>query len=192
VKYTLEHSDQPEFVSLPAESILHLKVDNIAEVVRQSRDGGTFNRLRWTFTILGIQAIGDGSPVGKYEVLVGTKIYGSVSDQFSTHERNQLRRWTEAVLDMGPLREGFQLDTDLLIGRKCRGTTKVWTGTQIDTVTGKPKSGYEVESLLPPAKEGTAQQPAQQPAQEPAQRAFATSAAGTSATPAPEWNDVPF
>lgn len=182
-KYTMQHGE--EYVTFPAESILHLKVDSIKEQVRTKKDGSTYTRLQWVFIVQGIQVIGDGSDQANYSGMIDNKIFGSTTTFFSSSDRNQLKQWTEAILDIGPLQEGFELDTDLLVGRKCRGITKVWTGIQVDPGTGKVKSGHEIDHLLPAARGGQASPIA-------TVSTLPTQAATPQAPAAGVWDSVPF
>lgn len=49
----------------------------------------------------------------------GTTIFGDTSTVFNTHPECRLRAWTEAILGQ-QLPANFELDTDMLIGGRCR------------------------------------------------------------------------
>lgn len=196
----LQLEEAEEYLTFPADSILHLKVDNI---VSEERDGnsGRYTRLNFTFIIQGIQHIGEPSPhpAEAYQVMVGSKIFGSTSATFNTSPNNKLRNWAEAILGMS-LSPGFDLDTDLLIGRRARGVTSVWVGKKPDPITQKPKSGHQIAALLPAASQQGPAQQAQQPAQQPQQPAqqqqqpaqqWPPSSPGF-ANPAEAWEQPPF
>lgn len=49
----------------------------------------------------------------------GTMLWGETYPSFTTHPRNRLRQWSEILLDT-QLPPGYTLDTDSLIGTRCR------------------------------------------------------------------------
>lgn len=188
-KITVE--EQKDFSVLPPDSILHLKVDEL-EVRDVDGKFGPWQKLEFTFKILGIQVIGDGSPVEEYEDLIASKIWGSVPFKITESDENQLRQWAEAILgiEMGL---GFELDTDDLLGRECRGVTGQYTRKKVN------KQAHQIESLLPKANQPGAARPQQAQAQNPwgtpAQPSPAASAAnpfaGSSTSAQPAWDDEP-
>lgn len=170
-----------EFLTFPTDTLLALKVDSIEEA-----EGTKYPQYKWTFKILNIIALGDNSDPTPYEVMVGSKIVTRISARMTTHERNQMRRWVEACLDM-TIQEGFELDTDLLIGRNVKGVTKIWTGKEVDTYTGKPRSGHQIDALLPMGSAAAAPLAGgwDQPSPAAAQAWGQQSAWGQQAAPAP-------
>lgn len=151
-----------EFTSFPKDTILHLKVENV-EVREVQGNRGPWNKLEWTFKILGIQATGDGSPVENYENQIAGQIWGSCSFKLTDHPENKLRQWAEAVLNVGELGIGFELDTDHFIGREVRGITSTYEKKAKDK-NGNPYIGQQVDALLPmgggvPAQQAPAQDP---------------------------------
>jgi hypothetical protein len=159
--------EQPEFLVLPEESILSLKVDDLRTEERNGRNG-TWTKLELTFKILGIQVIGDGSPTENYESMIGQKIWGSVPFRLTDSPENKLRLWCEAILGM-ELGVGFELDTDYLLSKEVRGVTSTYEKRNIDPKTGKPFRAHQIEYLLPKgAGTGVAfGQPQAAPAQDP-------------------------
>lgn len=149
-KITLEEAQ--EFAVLPADSIVDLKIEEVNVRDNARPDGTTWQSLDFRFKILGIQATGDGSPVSAYDSLVTQDIYGGAGFRLTDHAENKLRQWCEAIFQM-PLEKGFELDTDMLAGRRVRGVT-----TQYKTKVGYDR--HKVDSLLPKAGEsGPAVQP---------------------------------
>jgi len=144
-----EHKD---YQLLPADSIVHLKVSDceVREVERRGGSGGSWQKLEFTFTILGIQLLGDGSDPADYHEIVGTKIWGSAPFKLTDSDENKLKRWVEAILGV-EVTTGFELDTDYLINRECRGTTTVYDKKTINHVTGKPYQNHQIQDLLPKA-----------------------------------------
>ena len=176
LKLQLEEAD--EYLIFPADSILHMKIDSI-EVQEREGNNGSYKRLNFKFSILGIQTLGEGAPhpAEAYDVMIGSKMFGAVSANFTTSPNNKLRQWTEAILGL-ELAPGFELDTDLLVGRKVRGVTGIWTGTKVDVATGNVKSGHQINALLPSGANGV---PAAAPPQQWVQQAPVQSA------PAQQW-----
>jgi hypothetical protein len=139
-----------EMPVLPDSSIVFLKVDsqNVKEVSGQR---GTWEKLEFTFKLMGIQVLGDDGDLGQYDPLIGAKIYGSVPYRFTDSPENKLKQWVEALLGM-ELTPGFELDTDLLVKREARGITTLYDKRAINQRTGHPFKGHQIESLL--AKNG--------------------------------------
>jgi hypothetical protein len=144
-KITME--EQKEFPVLPADSILHLKIDSV-EVREHEGRNGKFSKLHFKFKVLGIQATGDGSDPSQYEGIITEPIWGSVPFRFTDSPENRLRQWVEAIFAM-ELGVGFELDTDLLAGRECRGVTVQYEKRNTNPRTGLPFRGHQVDALLP-------------------------------------------
>lgn len=164
-KYTLEEAK--EYPTLPDDSILHVLCEKTED---RTVDGprGKWEKVEFTFKILGILATGDGSPISRYENLIGENIYGSVSARFNASPENKLRLWAEALFNM-QLDLGFELDTELLQRRECRAVTSTYEKRAINPQTQKPFVAHQVAYLLPI---GNAQpsQPQQQFQQQPPQQ----------------------
>ncbi len=136
-----------EYPTLPADSILYLKV--IENTVREAGSNGrTWEKLEFKFKILGIQVTGDGSPIEDYETLIGQHIWGSVSYKFNDSPENRLKQWVEAILGLSDLGVGFDLDTDVLNGKSVRGITSQYERKNIDPRTGRPFKAHQINSLL--------------------------------------------
>lgn len=137
--------EQPDFDVLPQDSILDLKIDEV-EVRDVEYNGRSWQSVDFKFKILGVQATGDGSAPSNFDGMIGGTIFGSCSAKLTDNPENKLRQWCEAIFQM-PLEVGFELDTDLLVGRQVRGVTTAY----------KNKSGFDrakVDSLLPKAGSG--------------------------------------
>lgn len=156
--------EQKEYAVLPPDSILLLKVDEQTEKEVPGRDGrDPWTKLEIKFKVLGIIAIGDGSPVENYEDLIAGPIWGSVSLKFTEHPENKLRQWAEAILGV-ELGVGYELDTDIFVGRECKGITSVYDKRNIDPKTNRPFQAHQISALLPkPAGQYAAAVPAQAP-----------------------------
>lgn len=158
-----EHKD---LTLLPPDSIVHLKID---ELTTREMDGrnGKWEKLEFKFKILGVQAVGDGSSPEDYADVIGSPIWGSVRYVLTESPENRLRQWAEAILgiEMGV---GFELDTDLLLNRECRGLTIQYAKRTTNPATGQPFMGHQIDSLLPKANQFG--QPQQQFAQQPPQQ----------------------
>lgn len=152
-KLTME--DQPEYAVLPIDSIVLLKIDSVEVVDATGRNGTTWQKLNFTFKILDVVAIGDGSPKDDYSEVITSKIWGSVPYKLTNSPENRLRQWVEAIYGM-QLAVGFELDTDLLLNKQVRAVTSQYT----------TKAGYlrhQVESLLPYGSAPVGAAPAQAP-----------------------------
>lgn len=149
-KITLE--DQPELHTFPADSILELKIEE-CNIKTVQGDRGDWEKLEFKFKILGIQAIGDGSPQHLYENWITNAIWGSTSARLTNAADNRLRNWAEAIFRQ-ELGLGFELDTDLFVGRKVRGLTSTYK-------TRNGHDRHQIDALLPFGGMATAGAPAQ-------------------------------
>lgn len=139
-KLTMEEGQ--DFLTFPIDSLLTLRIEKIELQDKQTRDGRDFQLLNFKFYIVSIDALGDGSDPETYSVMVGQNIYGSVSARFNSSTENRLRQWVSAILNM-ELEVGFELDTDLLIGRKVRALTGQYTKK------GNSYPSHQIDSLVP-------------------------------------------
>lgn len=188
--------EQKEFTLLPPDSILHLKVD---ELTVREVDGrhGKWEKLEFKFKILGIQVVGGGGNPDDYEDVIAGPIWGSVPFRLTDSPENKLRQWAEAILGL-ELGVGYELDTDLFLGRECRGLTSQYEKRSKDA-QGNPFKGHQIDSLLP--KAGAQPQSYQQPqqnmqdpwaTQQPAQQQTWASPAASPASPGTGWEEPPF
>lgn len=166
-KITLE--EQPEFLTFPVDSILDMKIEE-ANVVTVNGQRGDWQKVEFKFKILGIQALGDGSPVNTFDSMVTQTIWGSVPFRLTDSPENKLRQWAEAIFGM-ELGLGFELDTDMFVGRRVRGLTGQYEKRSGDNVYKR----HQIEALLPAAG-----------GQQPAPVAAGATASGAPANP---WGD---
>lgn len=156
-KITLE--EQQEFQVLPVDSIVLARIDTIEEQEVEGRNGRpNWKKLNFTFKILAIQHVGDGSSPAEFDELVGRNLYGNVSARFTTSPENTLRQWVEAIYGM-ELQPGFELDTDLLLNKQVRVVTSTYN-------TAKGYLRHQAESLLPYAQSGVGAAPVGQAPQQ--------------------------
>lgn len=149
--------EQQEFQVLPADSIVLGRIDSIEEQAVEGRNGRPdWTKLNFTFKVLEVQHVGDGSSPTEFQELVGRNIYGNVSARFTTSPENQLRQWVEAIYGM-ELQPGFELDTDLLLNKTVRVVTSNYT-------TAKGFLRHQADSLLPYAQGGIGSAPVAAPA----------------------------
>lgn len=181
-KITVEK--QEEILTFPKDSILELKIEesNIEEVNGRS---GPWEKVSMKFKILGIQAIGDGGSTEPYMNWIGQSMWGSVPFKLTDHPENKLRIWSEAIFRQ-ELGVGFELDTDMFVGRQVRGVT----GTYQKTLSNGDKvERHQIDTLLPfgggqPATPRPAQAAAPAP-QQTAQDPWGAPASNT-------WDEPPF
>lgn len=169
-KITMEEYE--EFPVLPADSIITVKVDEIT-VKEQQGNRGPWQKAEFKFKILGV-------PSQEYSNLVGQTIWGSVPFRFTESPDNKLRQWVEAMFGM-ELSAGFELDTDLLIGRECRAVVSNYDKKAINPRTNMPYKNHQVNALL--SRTGGTPQPAM------AASVAAPDPWASQATPA--WDDPP-
>jgi hypothetical protein len=119
--YKLEETEATDdWAILPEDTIVEVEVEDITEREVPGKDGREgWTKLEFRFRINAIPTDLEAD----YGSLVGSKIWGSVGARFTEHPDNKLRPWAQALLNMGELTVGFELDTDMLIGRKARGIT---------------------------------------------------------------------
>ena len=143
-KISVEH--QEEVLTFPADTILELKIEEATTKTVPGRNGD-WEKVDVKFKILGIQAIGDGSAKEDYENWITREIWGSVPFRLTDSPENKLRMWAEAIFRQ-ELGLGFELDTDMFVGRKVRGITTQYNAKATDS-QGNPFVRHQVESLLP-------------------------------------------
>lgn len=116
----LEEASESDGSIFETDTIIDVEVKEIATRDVPGRDGKpSWSKFEFKFLIKGVPTYVEA----EYGALVGTPIWGSVSTRFSTHPDNKLRQWAEALLNMGELPAGFELDTDMLLGRRARAIT---------------------------------------------------------------------
>jgi len=140
------------FETLPVDAIIQVEVEDITEKFVEGKNGKEgWNKLEFKFLITGLpSALQD-----QYESLIGSRIWGSVSARFTTHDDNKLRQWAEALLGISVNEPGFELDTDILVGRKARGVVSQYTkrdGTAAHQIAGllSPTGEAPVVTVSPP------------------------------------------
>ncbi len=143
-KLQLEH--QEEILTFPVDTILDLKIEECNVETVQGRNGD-WQKLRFKFKILGIQAIGDGGSPDPYDGWITREIWGSVPFKLTDSPENRLRIWAEAIFRQ-ELGLGFELDTDMFIGRHVRGLTSQYDAKGRDS-SGQPFKRHQIETLLP-------------------------------------------
>jgi hypothetical protein len=139
--------EQDTILTFPVDSILELKIEEAVTETVQGRGGEPWTKVKFKFKILGIQAIGDGSPKEPYENWITKYIYGSVPFRLTDSPENKLRIWAEAIFRQ-ELGLGFELDTDMFVGRQVRGLTSQYDAKAKDA-NGVPFKRAQIETLLP-------------------------------------------
>lgn len=108
------------FETLPPDTMIQVEVEDVTEKWVEGKNGNEgWAKLEFKFLIRGVPT----QLEDQYGDLVGSRIWGSVSAKFTDHPNNKLRQWSEALLGSSVNQPGFELDTDVLIGRKCRAAT---------------------------------------------------------------------
>lgn len=137
--------EQKEFTLFPPDSILALRAEE-QEIREVQGRYGPWNKLEIKFIVLGIVAIGDGGNPQHYEAAIGGPIWGSVPFRLDESPENKLRLWAEAIfnVDFGL---GAEVDTDLFMGRECRGLTSQYKKREANP-DGSPRWGHQIEALI--------------------------------------------
>jgi hypothetical protein len=138
-------TEQEDRILLPTDTLLALTTTEVALVERDGRNG-PYNRLEFKFKVLDILAVGNGQPKDKYLGIIGGPVWGGVSARLTTALDNPLRLWTEALLNI-QVTPGFELDTDYLVNRKCRGVIQQYVTRKTDSL-GNEIKGHSVSHIL--------------------------------------------
>lgn len=157
---TITNQEAVEFTVIPADSIIHVTCEDVTLKEIEGRNG-TWQKLEFQFRIDGVQAVGDGSMSTEdlANEVVGGKIWGSAPFRLVNSPENRLKQYVEALFGM-EIGVGFELDTDLLLGKKARAVTTTYEKRTINPRTGKPYLGQQVETLLPLGAGASAPEPA--------------------------------
>lgn len=139
--------EQQEFVVFPVDSIVLLKIEG-SEIQTVDGKNGSWQKLNFSFKVMEVQAMGDGSPVSNADGAVGQRIWGSVPFKLTDSPENRLRQWAEAIFNL-PLGVGFELDTDAFDGKLVRGITNQYEKRTTNPATGRPYMAHQVNALLP-------------------------------------------
>lgn len=117
-QYTLQNADKPDFPErqpFPNNSVFEAKILSCDE--QESRwpvddndpDGPKKMQLSLKFEVI--------DPEGEFN---DRWVWGNCSAYLSTDPRNKLRQWTQGILDLDVLPEGYILNTDEFVGRQAR------------------------------------------------------------------------
>lgn len=150
-KLTMEAHDPNQYKTLPVDTIVQLEVVNIDEREVKSAKGD-WMKLEFKFNILEIpDALSQ-----EFGEVIGTPIWGSVGARFSEHPDNKLKKWAEALFGVD-LNVGYELDTDDLLGKKCRGAISQYKkrdgGMSHQVAELFPISGYSTSAPTTVIKE---------------------------------------
>lgn len=141
------------FDVLPSDTMIQVEVEDVTERwVEPSNGREGWMKLEFKFLIRGVPT----AMQDQYGNLIGTRIWGSVAAKFTDHPNNKLRQWSEALLGATVNNPGFELDTDVLIGRSCRAATSQYKrrdGSDAHQISDlyEPVIGTAVPSVIPTA-----------------------------------------
>jgi hypothetical protein len=121
---------------IPEGDIVQAKVTACEQRVAPFKDdnGNEVVRIEFTFTI--------EEPGSPYD---GQRIFGSTSNTFTNHPDCKLRAWAQELL-VTELEPGFTLDTDTLIGQRCR----VVVGVRETEKNGLTKTRNYAQDIMRP------------------------------------------
>lgn len=107
-----ENQEAPPQEAIPEHTILVMEIVDVKEVEKpwKDDDGNPVNRVEFSFVVR--------EPEGENSRFDGRKIWGETPTTFSRSDRCKLRAWAQEILSE---KLGNTLDTDILIGRRCRG-----------------------------------------------------------------------
>lgn len=181
-----------EFGVLPEDARVGVRVESITEKDVPARNGNEgWTKLEFKFVFEDLPDVFMQEP--EYAELIGTRVWGSVTKKLNQHPDNKLRLWAEALLNMGELGVGFELDTDMLIGRYAKGVIGHYTRKD-----GQGGVKMQIMGLLPPstpsfAPSATAAAAAPTPPPPtPYQQALAPMASTAPARATDPWDEPPF
>jgi hypothetical protein len=108
---------EQDFAVLPDDTIIGVTVDTVTVKDVERKDGsGSFQKLDFKFKVDSVPSALDS----EFGFLIGNPIWGNTGANLTSHPDNKLRQWAEALLNIGPLETGFELDTDNLEGLSAR------------------------------------------------------------------------
>lgn len=144
--FTLRAPNEDEIARekpLPSGETFNAEVTAIDEKVLpfKTKDGDDVTRIEFTFRIL------DEPHNGKI-------ISGEVYPEFYISDRCQLRNWAQELLQ-AEIGDGFSLDTDMLVGKRCRILT---AGRPYTNKEGNPAEYIHVGNIFRPVSDGGAPQ----------------------------------
>lgn len=164
-------TEAQDLTVIPEDTVIKVAVDS-TKIIDVEGQRGPWQKIEFRFNIT--------DAPGEYSALVGTPIWGSVAFRLTESPDNKLKQWTEALFGI-ELSAGFELDTDMYIGRQARAII-----ANYDKKNGG--KGHQVGSLLP-LKPSSVSTPASAPAT--ATVGASASTAGTPAVASGGWNDDP-
>lgn len=129
-KITVEEAK--DLTIIPADTVIKVTVDG-TKIIDVKGDRGDWQKIEFKFNI--------AEAPGEYAELKNTPIWGSVAFRLTESPDNKLKQWTEALLGI-ELSAGFELDTDMYMGRQARAVI----GNYDKKNGGK---GHQVSALLP-------------------------------------------
>lgn len=141
--FTLEETSGEEYEIIPEDTILEAEVGKVQTVTTKMLDeqtGEPVKQVEFTFLI-------------KDEPYVSRKAWGRTSTKFTTHENCKLRAWVTEIMAVDNLPTGFRLDTDALVGQRCRIVMEV--NSWEDKKTGQTKSNNRVKEVIRSRSAGT-------------------------------------
>lgn len=143
-----------DFGVLPEDTIIRVECERVTVRHVNGKNGGDgWDKLEFKFIVKELPTflVSQGLfSQQEFDDLLGGPIWGSVGMKLTEHPDNKLRQWAEALLNMGDLNVGFELDTDMLEGRQARASVGHYLrkdGTK----------AHQVVALLPLAPIGSAQ-----------------------------------
>ena len=134
---------------LPPDSRVQVEAVSIEQRTAQNRNGETWEKLEFKFRIVAIP----DQMADEFGALEGSHIWGSVPLRLTSHPDNKLRQWAEALIGV-ELGEGYELDTDDLVGKRARALISNYskkTGEIAHQVAGLLPAGGDVQAAPAPA-----------------------------------------
>lgn len=163
-QYTLQNADKPDFPErepFPNNSVYEAVILSCDE--QESRwpvnddepDGPKKMQLSFKFEVI--------DPEEKFDK---RWVWGNCSAYLSTEPRNKLRQWTQGIMDMDVLPEGYILDTDEFVGRQARiviGAKERANGNGISNFVVEVRPTRTAEPMTPAKFRAQQQQDEEEP-----------------------------
>lgn len=127
---------------IPEDTVLPAKVTAITQKKKPFKDddGNDIWRMEFSFTV--------EDPNSDFD---GTRLWGDTSTTFNNHPDCKLRAWAQEILAT-QLDAGFVLDTDILVGQRCR----IVVGVKEYQKDGQTKTRNFVRDVMRPSGGGIA------------------------------------
>ena len=127
--------EKKEFEPFEDGMVIEAEVLGVEQKTKKIR-GDELERIEFAFKIV--------DPQGKYN---NRRVWGDTSTSFVDHPECKLRAWTQEIMGVD-LPKGFKLNTDDLIGSRCRVAITTYEYQPRDNPDGPKKQGARVQDVI--------------------------------------------